>query len=85
MMSAKRWLFGLLCGGAFAVLGASAVLAADTSAVSTSNTVIAAAPAGDEAGSAALRMWRSARIEGGVRSWGRAILRAPPQPPRRPA
>ena len=51
MMSAKRWLFGLLCGGAFAVLGASTVLAADTSAVSTSGAVIAAAPAGDEAAS----------------------------------
>jgi len=50
MMSAKRWLFGLLCGGAFAVLGASTVLAADTSAVSTSEAVVAAA-GGDEASS----------------------------------
>jgi len=42
-MSAKRWLFGLLCGGAFAVLGASAVLAAEDSVGSTTEPAVAAA------------------------------------------
>jgi len=48
-MSAKRWLFGLLCGGAFAVLGASTVLAADTSAVISTSGAVIAATDGDNA------------------------------------